>query len=45
MDQNLANRYPIYVEPNTYGYVPGSGRLGKLERAPVRLQKQGKVHR
>jgi hypothetical protein len=50
-DPNLANRYPGYAEPNTYGYLP-SGKLGDLhsapsatfQSAPVRLQKHGNVH-
>ena len=44
-DPNLANRYPGYAEPNTYGYS-ASGKLGNvhsgpsatLQSAPVRLQ-------
>jgi hypothetical protein len=47
-DPNLANRYPGYAEPNTYGYS-SSGKLGDLHSAPsatlqssqVRLQKHG----
>ena len=45
-DPNLANRYPSYADPNTYGYS-ASGSLGSLQSAPagalhsaqVRLQK------
>ena len=50
-DPNLANRYPGYAEPNTYGYS-ASGKLGDvhsgpsatLQSAPVRLQQHGNVH-
>jgi hypothetical protein len=49
-DPNLANRYPSYAEPNTYGYV--GARLQRmnsapatstLQSAPVRLQQHGKA--
>ena len=51
-DPNLANRYPSYAEPNTYGYVGGKVqrfelsaiRPRTLQSAPVRLQKHGNVH-
>ena len=47
-DPNLANRYPGYAEPNTYGYS-ASGKLGDahsaapgtLQSAPVGLQRHG----
>lgn len=47
-DPNLANRYPGYAEPNTYGYS-ASGKLGALNSRPtvtlqsaqVGLQKHG----
>ena len=50
-DPNLANRYPGYAEPNSYGYS-SSGKLGNidsapvstLQSAPVRLHKHGNVH-
>jgi hypothetical protein len=50
-DPNLANRYPNYAEPNTYGYS-ASGSLGSLQSsqagtlhsAQVRLQKHGQTH-
>ena len=49
-DPNLANRYPAYAEPNTYGYS-ASGKLGDLHSAPsialqssqVRLRQHGNV--
>jgi hypothetical protein len=51
-DPNLANRYPSYADPNTYGYS-SSGKLGSLQSAsagtlqsaPVRLKNDGKAHR
>ena len=42
-DPNLANRYPGYAEPNTYGYLP-SGKLGDLHSSQVGLQKHSNVH-
>ena len=50
-DPDLANRYPSYAEPNTYGYS-ASGNLGDLHSGPpatlqssqVRLQKHGNTH-
>jgi hypothetical protein len=47
-DPNLANRYPGYAAPGTYGYVAGAnGPSGlhaapgaTLQSAPVRLQQQ-----
>jgi len=50
-DPDLANRYPSYAEPNTYGYS-ASGYLGNLHSGPlttlhsaqVRLQKHGDTH-
>src|SRR5262249_54241762 len=49
-DPNLANRYPGYAEPNTYGYL-SSGKLGALksesatglQSSQVRLEKRGNV--
>ena len=50
-DPNMANRYPGYAQPNTYGYSSG-GRLGMmnsapadtLQSAPVSLRRHGNVH-
>ena len=48
-DPNLANRYPSYAEPNTYGYVGGklqrfdSAPAATFQSAPVSLQKHGNV--
>ena len=33
-DPNLANRYPGYAEPGTYGYAPGSNAPGLMQPAP-----------
>ena len=52
-DPNLANRYPGYAAPGTYGYVAGANTptdLGAASRAtfqsaPVSLQQHRKVHR
>ena len=33
-DPNMANRYPGYAQPNTYGYSSG-GRLGMMNSAPA----------
>lgn len=41
-DPNLANRYPSYAEPNTYGYLP-SGKLGSLQSAPVTTLQSAQV--
>ena len=51
-DPNLANRYPGYAEPNTYGYVGGANTPQKLNGAAastlqsseVRLQKYGNAY-
>lgn len=47
-DPNLANRYPSYTEPSTYGYSI-SGKLGALETTPIRsaqvsLKKHGNAY-
>jgi hypothetical protein len=50
-DPNLANRYPAYAEPNTYGYsatgklgalhAPQSGQVNLKKHSNVRLQAPG----
>ena len=42
-DPDLANRYPSYANPNTYGYS-ASGDLGGLHSSQVRLQQHGNVY-
>ena len=46
-DPNLANRYPGYAEPNTYGYAASgdlnSAPAGTFQSAPVGLQKHRNV--
>ena len=50
-DPNLANRYPSYAEPNTYGYLT-NGKLGAIQSAqvatfqsaPVSLKKHGNAY-
>jgi hypothetical protein len=41
-DPNLANRYPSYAEPNTYGYS-ASGSLGPLNSASAGGLQSAKV--
>jgi hypothetical protein len=49
-DPNLANRYPGYAEPNTYGYS-ATGKLGALQTPAIqsaqvsRKKQHSNVHR